>query len=223
MKIIFVGDLQTSVENLDLLGQIMDQIYALEPNVLVMPGDLKEAYNPVDVRVLNFIMFEILRFTKHSCPVIVDLGNHDRISLTSETESWLPALVRAGAQVAYKEEIFNIENLKLFMLPFRNRVSETKRMADILARQSFKSVGNLVKVLVFHNGVKEAWYNAFAKATDEQLSVDDLHPKNYDYVIGGHFHKCQKVKYDNVYYVGSPFATDWGEANDRKGFLLLEV
>ena len=221
MKVVFTGDWQADMTNLDQLGQVCDQIYALNPNVLVLPGDMKENYNPIDVRVLNFVMFQILRFVNRGCEVFVDLGNHDRVGMTSEQESWLPALAKAGAKVAHKEEIFRTGNLALFMLPYRNSVKETKRMAHWLASQS-KAI-TATKVLVFHQGLKEAWYNAFRKAEDEELSVDDLYPKHYHYCIGGHFHKFQKVKYPNVFYVGSPFATDWGEANEKKGFLQLEI
>lgn len=222
MKVIFTADLHCEFETLDLVTSVFEQIFKLDPEVLVIVGDVKQRYNPIDIRVLNFVIFWILKFTKAGIKVFINLGNHDRVGLTSEQESWLPALAQAGAQVAHTETNFRVGHLALYFLPYRTHVATTQRMSAILANHS-KKVQDFIRVLCFHNGLKEAYYNAFAQATEEKLSVEDLHPDCYDYVIGGHFHRMQPVKYKNVFYCGSPFATDWGEANDKKGFLVLEV
>jgi|SRR5579859_6478610 len=221
-KIVFTGDVHCAFETLDLVEKVFTQIYAIKLDALVLLGDLKQVYNPLDIRVLNFILYWIDRFQKAGVKVFILLGNHDRVGMTSDEESWLSALAYSGAFVASKPSYFALGNVRLFFLPYRSSVKATKEAAKKLVDHSYRQKG-FTNVLCFHNGLQEAKYNAFVDAKDEKLSVEDLFPKKYTYVLGAHLHMHQKVKYEHVMYVGSPFATDWGEANQKKGFLYLEV
>lgn len=222
MKIIFTSDWQCDFENLDQMEIITDQIYAHRPNVVVIPGDLKARYNPVDVRTVNFVVYFIDRFKKAAAEVLIGLGNHDRVGMTSDGESWFPTLEKAGARTFSEPEMCRVGKVAFYFLPFRTDPSEARLGAKKLLGLRRNNRDSKVHILCFHQGLKEAKYNAFTLAEEEELSVEDLFPKCYDYLVGGHIHLFQRVRYPNVFYVGSPFATDWGEANQKKGFLLLE-
>lgn len=222
--IVFVGDLQLEFENLDIAEQALLQVSRFgkskQAEAVVFLGDLKERYNPVDVRVLNFMLWTVEKFHSSGLRVYIILGNHDRVGLYSEKENWLPAMAKAGAKVFDSPGLVTMGRYALFMLPYRaqpRKVREAVANLVLLKRR----VGERVKVLCFHLGLKEARYTDFFQSTDK-LSVEDLRPQEWDYLVGGHIHFHQQVKYEKVQYAGSMFATDWGEANQEKGFLYLD-
>lgn len=56
------------------------------------------------------------------------------------------------------------------------------------------------------------------------LALTDLF-KKYNRIFSGHFHKEQKRAYSSGYiqYVGNPFQMNFGESNDNKGFMVLDL
>lgn len=222
--LLFTGDLQADYENLDTCRLVVHQMLEYgerkKARGIVFLGDLKERYNPVDLRVVNFAVRMISRFKKRGMEVFVLLGNHDRVGMHSEEESWLTALGKAGARVFSREGMVAVGGYTLYFLPFRNGTRELRRMAASLRRmrQGRNGAGGQ-HVLCFHAQLEECDVVFRGPGT---VSVEDLFPQEYDYVVGGHFHRHQRVKYDNVFYAGSPFATGWGEVNQTKGFLYLE-
>src|SRR5438309_7157834 len=90
--------------------------------------------------------------------------------------------------------------------------SEAKRLA---------AEANKHSILVFHEDIQGCSYNLMAKS-DSHFRAEDLYPDKYFCCVGGHIHLRQRVK-GNVWYVGSPFGMDWGEANQRKGYLILDT
>lgn len=225
--IIFCADLQVDYENLDLCRQVVQQMLDFgeekRARAIVFLGDVKERLNPIDGRCLNFVMRMIARFRKAGIEVHILLGNHDRFGLHSDEESWLTSLGKAGANVYAKETAVVVGHFDLYFLPFRSFGACLQQMAESLynvVRHSDNRHNGSVSILCFHAQLKECGLPSEGPGT---ISVDDLHPEAYDYVLGGHIHKAGKVKYDNVRYVGSPFAASWGEVNQRKGFVYVEV
>lgn len=231
MRAIITGDLQAEFENLHLCEKVFQQLYAFakekKAKDLFLLGDVKERYNPVDCRVLNFITEWIAKFKQAGVDVYILLGNHDRIGLGSVTESWLPAISKAGATYFVDSGMKHIDQrgagseARVYFLPYRSSAAEIKKgVEDCLLMR--KTHGGKLNILFFHFGVKEANYSETVKSHDT-ISIDDLHPHEYDLVIGAHIHMQQKIKYDHCSYVGSLFPVDWGEANQEKGFYYLEA
>src|SRR5438046_2728030 len=101
--IAFISDLQLEWGNLDFGQRVIEKVSRIasqkELSAVVLLGDTKDRYNPVDLRVLNFTLRTIEGWIKRGLRVLILLGNHDRVSLTTDTESWFPALAHAGAMV----------------------------------------------------------------------------------------------------------------------------
>src|SRR5882724_6206469 len=218
MRLLFTADVQAEFDNLDLCQQVGEDILRIckEKNLdrFVVAGDLKRAYNPVDVRVTNFWMDLIYTACK-ILEVYIVLGNHDRVGMYSEAHNWFPSLAKAGARIAADgPAIFG----PLFCLPFCSSVETTKRWAKQLAKAAKRVNGT--KVLVFHNDLKGCAYNALGNKSEARLKVSDLCPDSYSYCFGGHVHLQQRIG-DNVYYLGSPFASDWGECNQLKRYTVV--
>lgn len=225
--LLFTGDLQAEWENLDLCKEVISQMLewgkSHQADGIVILGDLKERYNPIDGRVLNFIISMIHRFKRIGMEVFILLGNHDRFSLHSDEESWLKALGKAGAHVYDKEAVVEVKGFHLYMLPFRSSGTDLRRMACRLRDRKLSADGNHCHgchILCFHAQLKESNIPVEGPGT---IAVDKLYPKMYDYVFGGHLHRRQTVKYNHVMYVGSPFANSWSDVNQKKGFVFVDT
>ena len=222
-KILFTSDWQLELDNLDTCQQVVDEIInkflpVYKFKYLVHCGDVKRAYNPVDVRVVNFILRAITKFKQAGLEVYFVLGNHDRVGMHVDKQNWFPVLRKAGAYAADEPERIGLGDCNLAFLPFRNSQVLNIRDASELAAEADKKTD----ILIFHADLKGAKYNVLENTPSAgTLSIEDLCPGKYRHCIGGHIHLQQNVG-RNVWYVGSPFATDWGEANQKKGYLLFD-
>src|ERR1019366_8872860 len=184
----------------------------------VAAGDLKRQYNPIDVRVVIFWQNFIRRAMEQSLRVILVMGNHDRVGMYLDAQNWLPVLRESGAEIVHKSpKRIGVENGTLYCLPFNSNIETTKKWAKELAAER---TGDAKAVLVFHNDLLRCSYNVLGHKSDGKLRIDDLRPDTYDLCLGGHVHLRQKLG-ENIHYIGNPFCTDWGEANQAKGYLIL--
>jgi len=187
-------------------------------NALINTGDFKNTYNPVDVRVINFGIEASTIFENENIPFWVELGNHDRIGLYDDKQNWLQVLAEAGAKVFDSPTVhkFGYPD-KIHFLPFMTDKDELKRAAKELSLDA----NPLSSILVFHEDIKGCYYNLMTKS-EGKITPNDLCPDRYLFCIGGHIHLQHRVK-GNIWYAGSPFAMDWGEANQIKGYLLVDT
>lgn len=71
--------------------------------------------------------------------------------------------------------------------------------------------------------------NTFQMNSSEQLCEDGLKLsdllKKFNYIFSGHFHKAQKRVYSTgtIQYIGNPFQINYGEAEDDKGYTILDL
>ena len=217
MTILVTGDFQADYQNLDLCQRAWDEIIeiCLDKSIsqIVVAGDLKQVYNPVDARVIKWWFKAAKRAQENNIEVLANLGNHDRLGLYVSTDNWFPILRKAGVKCFDKPTRYG----NLAFLPYRS--SEKILRQD--ARQLAESVGNENVILIFHGEVKGAKYNQFGQKADSGIEADWLFADRYSYCIGGHFHLQQQIG-KNIFYCGSPFAQDWGEANQRKGYIVTD-
>ena len=224
MKILFSADWQTTRENLDLCTQAAEEITQLcqreHIGVVVLCGDLKHNYDPVSIFVINFWIRTISKWREMGIKVVVLLGNHDRVGMHVDTQNWFPILRKAGADAWDHPGFLDCGgSIRIGMLPYRKDIGVLKAYARELAGSARRNSD----ILVFHTDLATAKYNLSSppQGGDEKLHVEDLHPEKYLHCIGGHIHLQQKLG-KNVWYVGSPFATDWGEANQKKGYFVYD-
>lgn len=71
--------------------------------------------------------------------------------------------------------------------------------------------------------------NTFAMNSSGQLCEDGFKLSEllskFKLIFSGHFHKAQERKYSSgtIQYVGNPFQMNYGEAEDTKGFIILDI
>lgn len=221
MRIIVTGDLQADWDNLHLCEQawvqVMEYAQLRKMDAIVVVGDLKRVYSPVDLRITNWWVSAISRATKqYGIPVIVDLGNHDRAGQYTDAVNWFPVMRKAGAICVDKgPKVIEVGDGQLAMLPFCSNKKLLKQWAQDLHQWVSKDA-----VLIFHEDIKGCRYNQLGRKSEVGIEPEDLYPHSYRYCIGGHIHLHQKIG-ENIYYTGSPFCQDWGESNQAKGFMVL--
>lgn len=71
-----------------------------------------------------------------------------------------------------------------------------------------------------------AWQDSYLTRTEPQVPLASLLDPAWDYVALGHIHKHQDLNpsgQPHVVYSGSPDRIDFGEKDERKGFVLVEL
>src|ERR1700685_368901 len=225
MSVIFSADFQSEWSNLDKCDQAWEEILHIckkeKLTHIVVLGDLKQAMNPVDLRVVKWWQSAIRRAVKLGYKVILLRGNHDMIGNYTGAEDWFSILKRAGAITFSKPGTYRIsDEITLTLIPYLG-VNETRVVArnaqETLSSNTFQKQ---INILCFHNDITGARYNQQGSKSDAKLTSLFLHASSYNYCIGGHIHLPQCIE-GNVYYVGSPFCHDFGEVNQRKRYLII--
>lgn len=223
-KLLFTSDWQTQYANLDNCEKVVNEIVGLQQtrkiDLVVHCGDFKEYYNPVDVRVVNFGVSTVQRIKEHS-PLVCVLGNHDRVGMHKDSNNWLPALQAAGAEVFDKRGIVPGNGYVLYVLPYCSDIDRLRESAKKLAKHA-RALKNQVKILTFHETLYGCKFNLMKTANDARVKPADLCTDAYDICIGGDVHISQTLG-KNIWYVGSPFPINWGEANQSKGYIIYDT
>jgi DNA repair exonuclease SbcCD nuclease subunit len=224
MKLLVTSDWQTDFANLDnceiCLDHLLRMIKKHEPDATVINGDLKDPYNPIDTRIAKFWVRAVRLITKY-CPVLINKGNHDRISQSSDSKDWLDILRAAGAKTASNPRAIKAGDGVCFFLPFTKDKEEEKMWAEQLRQSWMLYPEGTPTVLFFHTELLGASLGNGERLA-EGNKPESLHMDRYDLCLGGHLHEFQVVR-DWVYYTGSPFCQDWGEVNQKKGFTLVNL
>jgi exonuclease SbcD len=105
-----------------------------------------------------------------------------------------------------------------------------QRYRDLIADLAARADPQLPTILMGHFWVREArlsaWQQGYFHASEPQVNVADLGREPFDYVALGHIHRHQELNggaYPPVVYSGSPDCIDFGERNEKKGFVLVEL
>lgn len=212
MKLLLTADWQVSVKNLDrcqaALNYLLSCIDSYKVDAVGLIGDMKDAFNPVDQRVTNFLLSMGQRITNR-VPAFANEGNHDRVAIADGSETGLPVLAAAGVTTITEPSRLKFK-VPCCIVPF---FRDLKVAEKYIAESSDP-------ILFFHNDVIGSGSNVSG-----YKSPTGLDPKllaKFKVCIGGHIHMQQFIQ-PNIWFTGSPFCHDWGEVNQRKGFLLLDT
>lgn len=199
--------------------ELLDICRRRNVTAIVHTGDFKHQLNPVDIRVVNFGVETVAMFVEAGIKFFVLRGNHDAISMHDASDTWFPALKAAGATIINKPAVHKIGKYTLHGVPYYrdNAVAKTA-LRNIAASADPKT-----SVLVFHAELEGCKLNPVSVSrTDGLATVRDLQWRKYMFCLGGHIHMHQWLT-SNTCFVGSPFAHDWGESNQAKGYLLVNL
>lgn len=229
MTILFSGDWHLCMRNLEAVKNTVEQVIDVllkskPPRSFVHLGDLfgdRGPANPVDQRVVNYTIEAVKRVRDYCDNFMFIRGNHDQIATPDDVPSCVPLLESLGVMTANTDwKLAALGPARIFMVPyFRDPDRQRKAFMDARWWKKLNKTRS-VSILAFHNEVKGCQRNAHSKG--EGLTLEDIGADEFDLCVAGHIHRPQFMK-PNVHFVGSPFCADWGDANDAKRFLKVEI
>lgn len=138
-------------------------------------------------------------------------GNHD-LYFANQVEVSSVALLKGYSNIKFFDKItkVNLDSTEITLCPWGLNPLDT----------SIEST----EYLFGHFEINTFQMNSSEKLCEEGLKLSDLLRK-FTKIFSGHFHKAQKRVYSTglVQYVGNPFQMNYGEAEEDKGFIILDL
>lgn len=223
-KWLITGDWQATFQNLDTCirahGQEMMLAKRYHVKGIIDAGDLKDVYNPIEGRVLEFQTDRWSDIRNNGFLSLINMGNHDRIGQHDDKRNWIGSFKAMGVDAISRPKLVIYDHTIFACLPFINDKKALKKAARKLWDKASKYSQHYRKVLLFHCDVNGADYG-LGQRSESVISARDLMFHKWDFSFGGHIHKHQYLT-TNAMYVGNPFCFDWGEVNQEKGFILYD-
>lgn len=179
--------------------------------MLVCLGDFYHVRYKIDVYLQNEVVkfFNILK--NIGIQVILLPGNHDQINEQGENA------------LAVFDELSNVAVINTPVIndyghwvPYRKNINEILDFLKYCYRNPNKISSK--KIIYMHHGIQGAKMNS-SLVDDSGIGVNYF--RNW-MVLSGHYHMRQQIG-DNIFYIGSPYQVDAGEAGQVKGFCRLDL
>ncbi len=110
------------------------------------------------------------------------------------------------------------------------RIQMERKYAEYLKELAEKCNPDLPTILMGHfwarNARLSSWQQGYFAVNEPQVDLADLTQPPFDYVALGHIHRHQDLNRGHqppVVYSGSPDVIDFGEREERKGFVMVEL
>jgi len=195
----------------------IDQIIAMRPDALVHAGDLFHQIKP-KTRAYTTALEALHRLCEADIPLVVIAGNHS-MAKTRYTSSPLEVLEYHSAEVyaAYRSRYRRVEldDTVFHLIPNMPQAGGYREAFDQI------EVSSGPNVLVTHglaSSLKDRRLHTVAEYEIDGTILSD----QFEYIALGHFHGQGQVA-DNAWYSGSLEYCTYGEINDTKGGLLVDI
>ncbi|GIW22801.1 MAG: nuclease SbcCD subunit D [Candidatus Sericytochromatia bacterium] len=219
-------------------------------DLVIFAGDAFKVQSPNSTHQREFAK-RVNKLSENNIPTILLAGNHDITSKYYEATSMdiYSALKIKNVYVIERAQNFNIETknglvqiiaipyiLKSHLLTYEKTKGKTIEEIDkyliesldyIINKFISESNLNLPLIGIFHLGIDNAVLGSekdlmIGKGFTVPLSV--VAKQEFDYVALGHIHKHQVLsKKPLTIYPGSIERIDFGEENDDKGFIIVDL
>ncbi len=222
------------LDHIDTMGSVIDFCADNFVDVLIITGDIFEHRRPDSAQISLFSEL-LARLADLGIHTHIVIGNHDIIrSHNATTIDMLKKLKLSHVHVWSEIETVHIGDVNFIFLPYRTRqmlqCSTNKEAVNFLSDRlqfEIKSIDNNDPVIVVgHFAIQSAKAHGvlldFNTVSEIVLPVEMF--KDIDATIMGHIHQHQVVS-DNpfVTHVGSMERTDFGEADENKYFLVVDM
>jgi exonuclease SbcD len=235
---------------LNALDQLVD--YALENKVdlVLFCGDAYRSREPTQTQQREFAR-RINRLATNDIPVFLLIGNHDlpnAVGRATSTEIFDTLAVK-NVYVSNRPQIHTIPTksgkVQIVSLPWLRRSAlltreETKNLTfeqinqklqqvltDVIAARAEELDPELPSILAAHvwvTGAKVGSEGSMTIGQEHALMLSNVAHPAFDYIALGHIHKHQVLSQNPpVVYAGSLERLDFSEAEDEKGFYLVEI
>jgi exonuclease SbcD len=237
-------------DSLKALDRVVD--YAIENKIdlVLFCGDAYKSREPTQTQQREFAK-RIYRLSTNNIPIFLLIGNHDlpnAIGKATTTEIFDTLTVK-NVYVSNRPEIYRIPTpsgiVQVVSLPWLRRSAlltkeDTKNltfeqinerlqaaMTQVIANKAKELDAELPAVLAAHvwvTGAKVGSESSMTIGQEHALLVSNIIHPAFDYVALGHIHKHQVLNENPpVVYAGSLEKLDFGEADDEKGFYVVDI
>ncbi len=195
--------------------QAIERIIELRPDAVVHAGDV---FHHVRPKIKPLVVFQrgLLRLMEKDIPVIIISGNHDAPKSFSSTSPFrlFEGLRDVHIAQKYEYERFEAGDHYFHCIPFCLEPQDYRTEFERIERSGRD-------VLVMH-GLTESLQNRKMRSVGEHELPDSFLKSDFDYIALGHFHGQAQLS-RNAWYSGSVEYFNFGEAQDRKGMLLVDL
>lgn len=205
--------------SLKLLEKLFDDINRIDPEYFFILGDVFHTKDTTSSTLL-ILFADFIKKVADSRKVILLVGNHD-FSITATINSNLK-YYHAFEEIQHPnitivDDYFKLDEHNAFIPFCRTKEVFEKKLASILPA---KRLFTHIDLNGFALGDDYIEKNVF-------LNIEDLEP--FEQVISGHYHEPSRIsklistRYLEMVYVGSPSTISFGESDQLKRYLLLDL
>lgn len=234
-------------EQADVLDEMAGIARDEEVDLILVAGDQFDTSSPSPEA--ERLVYRTLLEMAEVAPVVMVAGNHDH---PRRLEAVAPLLelgrvtcVSTVSSVDQGGVVRPVDSMRVAMLPFLSQrsivraadlmeldpdrhggryVDRMTAIIDALCRDLSADDVNIVVGHVMVHGGKVGGGERSAHTVFDYSIPSQAFPTSLSYVALGHLHRHQKMPAAApVWYPGSPIQLDFGEVDDRKGVLLVEV
>jgi len=195
---------------------ILDEISTRDFDVAIHDGDLFETLSEKINKSVFLVVYDKIARMARKAVVILSVGNHDWLDRTETKHLLEPFKEIDNVVVVDKPTLQRFEGIDIVFMPYTryNFASKLEEMLPMLNRKK--------RFLFSHQGVREAKVGPRDIMLREEFPLEAFHPEYFDYIFNGHYHKHQRML-SNFIIVGSGLQRDFGERNDKKGYILFNT
>jgi exonuclease SbcD len=213
-------DWHLNKDNLEQIKDLVRQKIALanryDIKTVFLLGDVYTSRKAIEEFILNTFGEILDMFKDAGIKLICIAGNHDKINQEKKESYLTPFRNHPNFMLIELCGGIPIGDIMFHMVPyFKDEVyvEQLDSLIEYIGKENFKTKKRFLLTHQSVNGVKN---NDGTKVVDGfDPDVFDL----FDKVLVGHYHNRSKVG-ENVYYIGSIAANNFGEDNE-KGFTLV--
>ena len=224
-----------------MLDQMIDYIKKEHIELLIIAGDIYDKSLPNEEAVALFNWFISKVVGELELPTVIIAGNHDsniRLHFGSELFASKQLYIIGECEKGYhRVTITADETVDIYLIPYMEpaKVREIagdegiKRHDDAmryLTSEIIKEKREVPTLLVVHafvagGDLSDSERRLCAVGTAEMVGADCFMP--FTYTALGHLHKPQPIGAETIRYSGSLLKYSVSEANQKKGFVKLEI
>ncbi|OPY51112.1 MAG: DNA double-strand break repair protein Mre11 [Methanosaeta sp. PtaU1.Bin112] len=195
--------------------QAIEKIVDLRPDAVVHAGDV---FHHVRPKIKPLVVFQrgLMRLMKEDIPVIIISGNHDAPKSFSSTSPFRLFDNLPGVHIAQRYQYERIEtgDHSFHCIPF------CLEPQDYLTE--FGKIERTGRDVLVMHGLVESLRNKKMRSVGEHELADSFLKSDFDYIALGHYHGQAQLS-KNAWYSGSLEYFNFGESQDEKGMLLVDL
>ncbi len=202
--------------------RFVDYAIKEKPDLIIHAGDLFDSVRPNN-RAITFTLKQFVKLSKNNIPVVLISGNHEHPKLKETGHIFSIFDHIENIYPIYKEKYEKIDlkidgkEITIHTIPQNNSKKLFEKELKKL-RPGEKSDFNIFVAHGSVTGVQEFTMNEF----NELIIPARILSRDFDYIALGHFHKYSKLA-KNAFYSGSIERLTFTEANEKKGFIKLDL